>query len=52
MQYAQSLVNGYWVVIKVGGKEYDFRVGPGGAFRLCPPGRGRPPSSAQQPDVS
>jgi len=31
------------VVIKAAGQEYDFRVGGGGSFRLCPRGRGRPP---------
>jgi hypothetical protein len=44
MEYTQSLVNGYWVVINAAGQTYDFRVGPGGSFRLCPAGRGRPPS--------
>ena len=43
MQYTQALVNGYWVVIDAAGKTYDFRVGRGGSFRLCPEGRGRPP---------
>jgi hypothetical protein len=41
--YTQALVNGYWVVIEASGKTYDFRVGRGGSFRLCPAGRGRPP---------
>ncbi len=44
MQYTQALVEGYWVVIKAGGQTYDFRVGPGGSFQLCLPGRGHPPS--------
>ena len=44
MVYTQAVVNGYWVVIKAAGKTYDFRVGPRGSFRLCPPGQGRPPS--------
>jgi hypothetical protein len=43
MEYTQALINGYWVVIKAAGQEYDFRVGEGGSFRLCPQGRGRPP---------
>ena len=43
MEYAQALVNGYWVVIKATGKVYDFRTGRDGSFRLCPQGRGRPP---------
>jgi hypothetical protein len=44
MMYTQALVNGYWVVIEAGGQKYDFRVGRDGSFRLCPPGRGQPPS--------
>jgi hypothetical protein len=44
MMYTQALVNGYWIVIEAAGKKYDFRVGSGGSFRLCPAGRGRPPS--------
>jgi hypothetical protein len=49
MQYTQAIVNGYWVVIKAAGQTYDFRVGRGGSFRLCPQGRGHPPlpSNAQ-----
>jgi hypothetical protein len=43
MMYTQALVNGYWIVIEATGKQYDFRVGNGGSFRLCPPGRGHPP---------
>jgi len=43
MMYTQALVNGYWVVIDAAGKTYDFRVGSGGSFRLCPAGRGHPP---------
>src|SRR5438445_5092114 len=44
MMYTQGLVNGYWVVIEAAGQKYDFRVGSGGSFRLCPPGQGQPPS--------
>jgi hypothetical protein len=44
MQYAQALVRGYWVVVNAAGQEYDFRAGNDGSFRLCPAGRGRPPS--------
>jgi hypothetical protein len=43
MMYTQALVNGYWVVIEAAGQTYDFRVGRGGGFRLCPAGRGHPP---------
>ena len=49
MMYTQILVNGYWVIIEAGSKQYDFRVGSGGSFRLCPPGQGQPPS---QPAVN
>jgi len=44
MMSTQALVNGYWVVIEAGSQKYDFRVSSGGSFRLCPPGRGQPPS--------
>jgi hypothetical protein len=43
MEYAQALINGYWVLIKAAGQTFDFRVGGGGSFHLCPQGRGRPP---------
>ena len=43
MEYTQALVNGYWVLIKAAEQTYDFRVGGGGSFRLCPEGRGHPP---------
>ena len=43
MEYAQALVNGYWVVINAASQTYDFRAGRDGSFRLCPAGRGRPP---------
>ena len=46
MMYTQALVNGYWIVIEAAGKQYDFRVGSRGSFRLCPPGQGHPPSEA------
>jgi hypothetical protein len=46
MAYTQALVKGYWVVVEAAGKKYDFRVGSGGTFRLCPPGQGQPPSQS------
>jgi hypothetical protein len=46
MMYTQALVNGYWVVIDAADQNYDFRVGRGGNFRLCPAGQGHPPSQA------
>ena len=47
MMYTQALVNGYWIVIEAAGRTYDFRVGSGGSFRLCPPGQGHPPSQVR-----
>jgi hypothetical protein len=43
VMYIQVLIDGYWVVLRVGDQTYDFRVGSQGDFRLCPPGRGQPP---------
>lgn len=42
--YTQALVNGYWVVIEVGGLEYDYRATDRGYFKLCE-GGGSPPSN-------
>lgn len=41
MAYTQALVDGYHVVLDVGGERYDYRVGSGTAVRLCtsPPTR-------------
>ncbi len=50
MQYTQALVNGYWVVISAASQTYDFRLGRGGSFRLCPEGQGQPPLKG--PDAS
>jgi hypothetical protein len=46
MMYTQALINGYWVVIEAAGQTYDFRVGRGGSFQLCPAGRGHPPRTS------
>ncbi len=35
MFYTQALVDGYWVVVELGGVTLDYRVGSRGAFRLC-----------------
>jgi hypothetical protein len=43
MQYAQALVNGYWVIVSAAGQTYDFRARRDGSFRICPQGRGHPP---------
>ncbi len=42
MMYTQALVNGYWVVLNVGGRDYDYRASQGGNFRLCE-GKGQGP---------
>lgn len=41
--YTQALVPGYWVVLRAGGQEFDFRASEQGEFKLCAPGQGRPP---------
>jgi hypothetical protein len=33
--YTQALVPGYWVVLQVGGEEYDYRASEQGFFVLC-----------------
>jgi hypothetical protein len=34
--YTQALVDGYWIVLEVGGQTYDYRAAARGAgFRLC-----------------
>jgi hypothetical protein len=33
--YTQALVPGYWVVLQVGGDEYDYRASERGFFVLC-----------------
>ena len=38
MIYTQALVNGYWVVLKVGEVEYDYRAAESGYFFLCESG--------------
>lgn len=35
MFYIQILIDGYWVVVELGGQTLDYRVGAHGAFRLC-----------------
>jgi hypothetical protein len=49
MVYIQVLINGYWVVLRVDGQEYDYRVSDPGNFTLCE-GKGSPPISP--PDLS
>lgn len=33
--YTQALVNGYWVVLRAGDRELDYRATDRGFFRLC-----------------
>jgi hypothetical protein len=40
--YTQALVDGFWVEVRAGDAVLDYR-GSGRDFKLCPPGRGRPP---------
>lgn len=35
MFYTEALVDGYWVIVELGGQTLDYRVGAHGAFRLC-----------------
>lgn len=42
MMYTQSLVNGYWVELEIGGKKFDYRASDSGYFFLCQ--SGFPPS--------
>lgn len=36
--YTQALVEGYWVVLALDGREYDYRAGEGGYFLQCEAG--------------
>lgn len=42
MAYTQALVPGYWIVIRAGGAEFDYRAAESGYFVLCEPMRRRP----------
>lgn len=35
VMYTQALVDGYWVVLEVGGEEFDYRAAASGFFTLC-----------------
>ena len=35
MEYTQMLVDGYWVVLRYGGQDYDYRATQSGYFLLC-----------------
>lgn len=45
--YTQALVKGYWVVLEVNGKQYDYRAAETGYFLLCE--RGIPPAPPVTP---
>jgi hypothetical protein len=45
MMYTQATVNGYWVVIKSGSQEFDYRAAASGFFTLCEQGLPRPVTS-------
>ena len=42
LMYTQALVNGYWVVLSLNGKEWDYRAGTRDHFSLCER-NGKPP---------
>ena len=42
MMYTQALVEGYWVVLEVGGEQFDYRAAASGYFTLCEQGLPRP----------
>lgn len=46
--YTQALVNGYWVILEVDGKKYDYRVAASGYFFICD--RGIPPGAPSTPN--
>lgn len=45
--YTQVLTPGYWLVLRAGGQEFDFRASDRGGLKLCPIGQGRPPIEDQ-----
>jgi hypothetical protein len=43
--YTQAIVKGYWVILEVAGRKYDYRVAESGYFFLCERGfRPSPPA--------
>ncbi len=42
LMYTQALVDGYWVVLRLNGREWDYRAGDRKHFMLCE-GGGKPP---------
>lgn len=47
MMYTQVITPGYWLVLRAGDQEFDFRASERGALQLCPPGQGEPPVDDQ-----
>lgn len=35
VMYTQALVNGYWIILEVAGKKFDYRAARTGYFTLC-----------------
>lgn len=35
INYTQALVSGYWIVLRHGGRNYDYRIAESGHFVLC-----------------
>jgi hypothetical protein len=47
MMYAQVLMPGYRIVLRVGDKQFDYHAGKSGKPALCPPDRARPPTQSR-----
>jgi hypothetical protein len=45
VMYTQALVNGYWIILEVAGKKFDYRAAKTGYFTLCE--NGVPPVPVQ-----
>lgn len=40
--YTMAVTRGYRIVVAVGGRQFDYRAGENGHFRLCEPGKPSP----------
>lgn len=47
MMYAQVLVPGYRVILRVGDEQFDYHAGKTGKPVLCPADRARPPTQSR-----
>lgn len=45
--YTQALVPGFWLVLRAGDQQFDFRASERGELKLCPVGQGQPPIEDQ-----